>query len=374
MNIFNNVKLNCDNEKTDEINSLFSYKMTECFFNSIGKTLPKCKYSFNIENVNYQDLKICIKNLEGDAWTTFINFQSHIDNLCFFHKTLIWEKSSEFLFSKMLNSTLGILSELSSGSTLAKRILQEQEKFSSQLKDNMTDTLEEFKKIQNYFESFEKLEAKIKNDMDYIENKISKNNKHLIKTIKKLSNNLQYIDGFFFSKNGEFVLKFYLFLFIFIWIYTFNRKINYIKFKLYLLIILFIIIEKSLFKSFLSKDESNKNKLDEKDIIELEQMQENTSYNTNKEHLKEKYEIFENLKSTFATVLNSTFPFDNMFYKDNIFNFKPFDVYFYYFSLYIFRTICFIILNIICSIQKNSSITEDKKSNYERYTHVHTIL
>lgn len=397
MQVFNNAKLNCNAEKTEETNSLFAYKMTECYFNSVGKQIPECKKSQNLlinNDSSFTEIKNCIKKLKGDAWTTFTNFQNHIDNLCFFHKTLIWEKSSDFIYSKMLNSTVGILAELSQGSNLAKRILLEQEKFSSQLKDNMTDTLEEFKKIQTYFESFEKLEAKIKNDMLFIEQKINKNNKHLINTLKKLSSNFNYIDGFFFDSKGGFVLKFYVFLFVCAFVFCFNSNVGRFKIKLFMLILFFLCCEKFLFRNFNSTaSEASEYYKPKKNLIEFNSNLEeeikndfvknyfhneknNNNNNNNKtdnetddQTVKEKFEIFESLKYSFATLLNSTFPLDGYLVMNkennfNFFSFNYFESFVYCFYLYSYRLVCFIILNVICCLLKNNPNKKEKDKNY----------
>jgi len=380
MQVFNTAKLNCNSEKTDEINPFFAYKMTQCFFKSVGKKLPECKQEQQFELYNesnseaFLNIKKCIKNLEGDAWTTFINFLNHIDNLCFFHKTLLWEKSSEFIYSKMLNSSISILTELSQGSNIAKRILLEQEKFSSQLKDNMTDTLEEFKKIQTYFESFEKLEAKIKNDMLFIEEKINKNNQNLLNTLKKLSSNFKCIDGFFFNKSGDFILKFYVFLFVYTWIFAFNSNVNRLKIKLFFIIIFFLCCEKLLFEKSSKKNSKDSNDLKiNKNFIRINNNLEDEFLHTNNSNssngfIKDKFEIFQSLKFSFATLLNSTFAFDNYLEKDNFLYFNRFESFFYSLYLYVYRLLCFLILNIICCIIKgNQYLKENDKNYFEKF-------
>jgi len=393
MEVFNNLKLNCNSEKSDEINPVFAYKMTECFFNSLGKEFPECTTtSAEAADFNYSsfhEFKECIRRLKGDAWTTFTNFENHIDNLCFFHKTLIWEKSSEFIYSKMLNSTIGILAELSHGSNIANRILVEQEKFSSQLKDNMTNTLEEFKKIQTYFESFEKLEAKIKNDMIFIERKINKNNQHLLSTLQKLSGNFQFIDGFFFDKKGEFALKFYVFLVVYVFVFSFNANVSGFKFKLLMVILFFVCCEKLLFRNYRSTAADNDSSFSDeyklkKNLIEFnheleEELKQDFIKNyfhnekqnnkTNNESIKEKFEIFDSLKFSFATLLNSTFSFNSYMAidgitKDHLFPFNYFDSFLNSFFIYFYRLICFIILNVICCILKGNKIKREKDKNY----------
>jgi len=379
MTVFNKARLNCNDENSDEINSVMAYKMTECYFNSIGKNFPECIINYNSNSSNlgedFSQIKPCVKHLKKEAWTTFINFKNHIDNLCFFHRSLIWEKSSEFLFSKMFNSTIGILAELSNGSSIAKRILLEQEKFSNQLKDNMTDTLEEFKKIQNFFESFEKLEGKIKNDMLYIEEKINKNNIQLIKTFERFSDNIQNIDGFLFNKNGEFILKYYLFLFIYVWIFAFNSNIYRIRIKLFILVISFFLVEKFIIKKTnIQKNIKNSNfdynnfkqniKDNYKDI--LYENQGNYSSINDEEHIYINFQILEKIKINLITLLNSTFSLDNYFDTNENSYFGQIETYFFYIYLYCFRTLCFIVLNIVCCIQKNSSNQERNKSMFEK--------
>ena len=367
MNVFNNAKINC-NDNNEKTNSFHAYKMTECFFESLGKNLPSCdvlqknRISYSIKEsekkISFEEIKNCIKNLEGDAWTTFMNFQNHIDNLCFFHKTLLWEKSSEFLFSKMLNSTLGVLSELSNGSKLSNRILEEQEKFSSQLKTEMIDTLEEFKKIQNYFENLEKLEQKITSDVISLEDKIKSNNSKVENLIEKFNLKLEYI-SILMSKDNFFSMKFFIFLFLYIWILSFNKSINKIKIRLFILILFFLFFEKYFLNRIikLSKNDNINVNFEERKLNENFYKNKNSDTNfENKEKLKFSYDFFMDMNSKF----NELFSIENFLY----FNFHNnlISTLIYYF----FQGFYFSIINIICCLQIKSSKKKNKMN--EIYT------
>lgn len=381
MNVFNKANLNCKEDHSDEVNSKFAYLMTQCFYESVGKKLPHCskKISLEEEKTDSSKINLCVRNLSGDAWTTYVSFLNQIENLCFFHKTLLWEKSSEFLFSKMLNSSLGIISELSNGSHLARKILLEQENFSRQLKDNMTDTLLEFKKIQNQFESLEKLEEKIQKDLFVLEDRVKQNNDKILKTFENISNKINTTNnkqGYFFNSSGEFLLSFYLFLFAYVWILALKKNIEKIKFYLYLYIITLFILEKYLFANIheayaeslenfdsasnslagllnsgdydLLNNQRSKNK--DFNLYNKNNNNNNNNYYSSSSDKSNKFNNKTGPDSLYTSTSWFSYYFQNFFINKmlNYFKINFFEYYFGYFIFYFFRAFGFAIINLIC--------------------------
>lgn len=103
MEVFSYSQKKCEELNDDEY-SLLALRMTICILEKSGKKLNFI--------CNFEDIKTCLAKVEGDLWTTYVTFLQHIDNLCFYYKTLLWEKSSEFLYSKLLNNSMLVLNGL----------------------------------------------------------------------------------------------------------------------------------------------------------------------------------------------------------------------------------------------------------------------
>ena len=103
MEVFSYSQKKCEELNDDEYSTL-SLRMTLCIGEKSGK-----KINFVCD---FNDIKKCLANVEGDLWTTYVTFLQHIDNLCFYYKTLLWEKSSEFLYAKLVNNSMQVLNGL----------------------------------------------------------------------------------------------------------------------------------------------------------------------------------------------------------------------------------------------------------------------
>ena len=103
MEVFSHSQKKCEELNDNEYSEL-SIRMTMCIYEKSGK-----KISFKCD---FTELESCLSKIEGDAWTTYITFLQHIDNLCFYYKTILWEKSSEFLFGKLFNHSIIVLNGL----------------------------------------------------------------------------------------------------------------------------------------------------------------------------------------------------------------------------------------------------------------------
>lgn len=140
----------------------------------------------------------CLKYLEGDAWTTYITFSHHIDNLCFYYKTLIWEKSSEFLFMKLLNASVGVLTEISQSSRIAQEMLTTHERLSSQMESNFVETLDSFRNFNQFFENYTRSEEIMKENIAALETKINSSNDKMNSIAKYVDDKIQYL--YYFSE------------------------------------------------------------------------------------------------------------------------------------------------------------------------------
>jgi hypothetical protein len=181
MEVFQNFRDKCE-ELNDEINSYVAYRMTICIFQKLNKEVPL---------INCQQFSSdCVKVLNGDMWTTYTTFSQHIDNICFYYKTLLWEKSTEFLFQKLSNASFSVLSELSQSTKLAEKIIIFQNSLQTQMQSNIKETVKSFENINKFMENYARVEEELRFSMSLISSQVRKNN-------KKIENIVQFVDNKF---------------------------------------------------------------------------------------------------------------------------------------------------------------------------------
>jgi len=241
MQIFSQFQKNCD-EMTDNLNSHLSIQMTICLYNNLNKQIPPdCKEGkITLNN--------CLKYLEGDAWTTYITFSHHIDNLCFYYKTLLWEKSSEFLFMKLLNTSMGVLAELSHSQRIAKEMIDTHERFSSHIEQNFVETMNNFKNFNQFFENYTKSEEYLKENIQALETKINQSNQKMKSMAEYIDEKLEYlyyiIEIFHNKEKDYYSLYYYLVIFSLSFIFTAFKSTRKIRIFIIFLIFGFFIFEK----------------------------------------------------------------------------------------------------------------------------------
>ncbi len=241
MQIFSEFQHNCD-EMTDSLNSHLSLQMTICLYNHLNKNIP----------TNCKDGKItlmdCLRYLEGDAWTTYITFSHHIDNLCFYYKTLLWEKSSEYLFMKLLNASVGVLTEISHSQKIAQEMKNTHERFSSHMEQNFVETMNNFRNFNQFFENYTKSEELLKENINALETKINKSNQKMNSMAKYMDDKLQYlyyvIEIFHNQGRNYYLLYFYMIIVFMCFIFTSFKSTRKIRIFLLFVIFCFFIIEK----------------------------------------------------------------------------------------------------------------------------------
>jgi uncharacterized protein YoxC len=244
MEIFRRFKEQCDHID-DTTNSLISLKMTKCVYRKLGRSIDDC-----------DDIS-CIRKLSGDSWTTYITFSHHVDNICFYYKSLIWEKSSEFLFSKLLNSSLGILQDLTQSANVAEKLFNFQQDFSTQLNANLADTIQNFKSINQFLENYSKLEEELKSNIFSIENKLNSNNERVNSVIDYVNNKLEVIQSVGGYMNIDYPsganINYFIILSFVVWCLSFKESVYTIKNSLYLILLSLFLFERFILCGLISK-------------------------------------------------------------------------------------------------------------------------
>ena len=71
--------------------------MANCQFEKSGRNFTQC--------VDHIPFKECTMKINGDEWTSYQAFYNHVDNMCFFYKSEVWQENSEKLFDIISSKT-----------------------------------------------------------------------------------------------------------------------------------------------------------------------------------------------------------------------------------------------------------------------------
>jgi len=217
MEVFSYSQKKCEELNDDEYSQL-SLRMTFCIIEKTGK-----KINFDCDFTNIKD---CLPKIEGDLWTTYVTFLQHIDNLCFYYKTLLWEKSSEFLFSKLLNSSILILNGLTESNNIAEKILKTQEKLGAEVETSFNNSITKLRNFSKQIESFQKIEKSLKNDIVIIHEKVRSSEDKFSTFSRFIENKINFIytiNSIFDYSDSQLKVdsfKFYLFTLLYIYFLT----------------------------------------------------------------------------------------------------------------------------------------------------------
>ena len=154
-----------------------AYNMTKCSLDKYKKNTPKC------ESDSTSD---CIQALTGDSFTLFTTFAQYINNLCFYYRSIIWEKSSEFMMFKLLNTSSSVLGKLTDTVLVTDNLIKNQLESFNNIQKRIEETQENFKNISKFLENYSHLENKIQTNFKEFENNLDKNNEKIINAIDKL--------------------------------------------------------------------------------------------------------------------------------------------------------------------------------------------
>jgi uncharacterized protein YoxC len=121
-------------------------KLTNCLLESAKKQTIECS--------EREDLDECTSQLRGDSWTSYTNFYTHIDNLCYYYHSLIWEEKTEQLINglsetahnttHMLNENLHSTREILTSQKFLKEDLQKSVELQKLLHDGLHQNSEIF--------------------------------------------------------------------------------------------------------------------------------------------------------------------------------------------------------------------------------------
>jgi hypothetical protein len=249
MEVFSESQQKCEDFNDDEQNFL-ALKMTLCILEKSGKN-PKISCDFN----EPQD---CLSKMSGDSWTTYITFRHHIDSLCFYYKTLLWEKSSEFLFGRILNSSIVILNGLAESSSMAERILKTQERLGTEVELNFNNSINKLQNFSEDIKSIKMMEKSLKKDISKIQDKVRRSENKLSDFslfVEKKINFIYSFNSLFEYSNTHLQVdnfKFFLFLIVYIYLLTNFNSTHSLRMISFCSVILYFFFEKNLVAIFVN--------------------------------------------------------------------------------------------------------------------------
>jgi aromatic ring hydroxylase len=100
-------------------------KLTNCLLKNAKKQIVKCSERKHLDDYTSQ--------LRGDPLTSHTNFHTHIDNLCYYYRSLIWEGKTEQLITNLSETTADTKHMLIENLQSTKEILTSQKSLRSRL-------------------------------------------------------------------------------------------------------------------------------------------------------------------------------------------------------------------------------------------------
>lgn len=103
----------------DEMQSRLSLAFTNCFLAKVGMRTYPC--------LDYQPMSECLKNVDNNAFTSYSNFFTHTQNMCYFLMSQMWHEETEKTIDKLAKSSAKVSESIEDSSRLQDTILTNQQ-------------------------------------------------------------------------------------------------------------------------------------------------------------------------------------------------------------------------------------------------------
>jgi len=103
----------------DEMQSRLSLAFTNCFLAKVGMRTYPCPES--------KPMAECLKNVENNAFTSYSNFFTHTQNMCYFLMSQMWHEETEKTIDKLGRSSAKVAESIEDSSRLQDTILSNQQ-------------------------------------------------------------------------------------------------------------------------------------------------------------------------------------------------------------------------------------------------------
>jgi len=138
----------------DDMQSRMALAFTNCFLAKVGMTTYPCSRSSHISD--------CLKNVDNNAFTSYSNFFTHTQNMCYFLQSQVWHEETEKTIQRLATNSAKVSRSIADSSRLQEDIIEKQQEtldyqrqlvengsFLSQAievsKTNVKDMLDEFR-------------------------------------------------------------------------------------------------------------------------------------------------------------------------------------------------------------------------------------
>jgi hypothetical protein len=162
-------------------------KMTNCLLEHARKQKIPCS--------DREDIDTCTSQLRGDSWTSYSNFYTHIDNLCYYYRSLIWEEKTEKLVTGLSQSAESTRAMLDQNLESTREILKSQ----SALKEDLQKSVELQEMLREGLHQnsrlFETMTANMSTSLGHFHNELMTHYKSIYTIFKGVDTALTHISN-----------------------------------------------------------------------------------------------------------------------------------------------------------------------------------
>jgi len=104
----------------DEVQSRLALRFANCFLEKAGLRTYPCS--------DAEEISDCLVNIDNNAFTTYANFFTHTQNMCYFLQSQVWQENTVLTVEKLVASSDDVSRSMENSHKLQAEILSGQEK------------------------------------------------------------------------------------------------------------------------------------------------------------------------------------------------------------------------------------------------------
>ena len=105
---------------TDDVQHRLALTFTNCFLMKTGRETYPCDVG--------QELSECTGAMKAEAYSTFTEFFTHTQNICFFLQAQVWQEMSDQTVHKLADSSARVAQQIEDSSSLQEEMIRQQNK------------------------------------------------------------------------------------------------------------------------------------------------------------------------------------------------------------------------------------------------------
>jgi len=117
----------------DDMQSRLALAFTNCFLAKVGMTTYPCSQTSAMSD--------CLKNVDNNAFTSYANFFTHTQNMCYFLQSQVWNEETQNTIQRLASNSAKVSKSIADSSRLQEDIIEKQQEtldYQRQLVENGT--------------------------------------------------------------------------------------------------------------------------------------------------------------------------------------------------------------------------------------------